>query len=120
MIIACSARLARVGGAYKTKNPDDDWREEIRRFMLLWAPLDAGIHQEEEENQELLPSHSLGSEVISIGGLPELLWRWFPGIEKIRERLRENERLGNIRDSLGFPSGHRRDCTAPIKAATCV
>jgi hypothetical protein len=51
----------------------------------------------------------MGSGVISIGGLPELLRRWFLGIEKIRERLRENERLGNIRDSLGFPSGHRRD-----------
>jgi hypothetical protein len=35
----------------------------------------------------------MGFEVISIGGLPELLRRWFPGIEKNRERLRENERV---------------------------
>jgi hypothetical protein len=79
-------------GECTVTNSGANYRKEIHRFMLLWAPLDAGIHQEEEVNQELLPSHSMGSGLISIGGLPELLWRWFLGIEKNRERLRENER----------------------------
>jgi hypothetical protein len=74
----------------------------MARFGLLQAPLDARLLQYNEEMDALLPSHYMGSGVISIDGLPEFLRRWLPVIERIRERsVRERGGSGE----LGFHGG---------------
>jgi hypothetical protein len=45
----------------------------MAQFGLRQAPLDAGLLQYDEEMDALLPSHYMGSGVVSIDGLPEFL-----------------------------------------------
>jgi hypothetical protein len=54
-----------------SKNSGEVLREGIRRFVLLRVPLDAVLLQVDEEHDSLLPSHPMGSGVVSIGGSPE-------------------------------------------------
>jgi hypothetical protein len=54
-----------------SKNSGELLREGIRRFVLLRVPLDVVLLQVDEEHDTLLPSHPMGSGVVSIGGSPE-------------------------------------------------
>jgi hypothetical protein len=54
-----------------SKNSGELLWKGIRRFVLLRVPLDAVLLQVDEEHDALLPSHPMGSGVVSIGGSPE-------------------------------------------------
>jgi hypothetical protein len=74
----------------KIKKSSELLQREIRQFVWFWAPLDAGLLQDDEEVQALLPSHPTGSGVVRIDGLGKNSDDDYPELEEIEgvERLR--------------------------------
>jgi hypothetical protein len=54
--------------------------------MAIRAPLDAGLPQYDEEIDALLPSHSMGSKVVSINSVKMNTGEVLQWIAEIRER----------------------------------
>jgi hypothetical protein len=48
---------------------DEVWHKGTRRFVGFQSLRDVGLLQDDEELKTPLPSHSIGSEVVGIGGI---------------------------------------------------
>jgi hypothetical protein len=91
--MVCSVQRVVVGDDRISMNSGKVWRKGIRRFVRFQSPLDVGLLQDDKEIKKSLPSHSMGSEVVGIGGIgmnSDEVFGVLRGIERRREGQRRS------------------------------